>query len=206
MSLDAKLALTAVTLVALFVGLGTYVAQRPLGAFDALSSSIRGQATSLAYFFTVLGYWPALMSISIIVFFVALRLHLGASYVIALYATQLGSQLIVAAVKVHFARSRPDDWLVHKELGFSHPSGHAVTAVVFYGGLLLLARLAPLPRDIKIVIFVLLGLAVIGISLSRIALGAHYPTDVLGGLIFGGAWLCIAVLMMRHVPVFHAAL
>jgi membrane-associated phospholipid phosphatase len=40
-----------------------------------------------------------------------------------------------------------------------------------------------------------------GIPWSRIALSAHYGTDVLGGLLFGAAWLCLMTVALRHAPV-----
>jgi undecaprenyl-diphosphatase len=96
-----------------------------------------------------------------------------------------------------FARPRPLHWLVHHESGFSYPSGHAVTAVVFYGGLAALVASSSLPAGIRrIVALALIGWGV-GIAWSRVALGAHNASDVLGGLLFGVTWFCLVRAIER---------
>jgi len=77
------------------------------------------------------------------------------------------------------------------------PAGHALRATVFYGlAAFCVARLAPDQRQGQIA-YIVAAIFVGAISATRIYLGAHYPIDVLGGLMAGGALL--AILVAIHV-------
>jgi undecaprenyl-diphosphatase len=200
---DVRLGVTAVCCLAAVLALGAYVAHRPLTPLDVESIALRGRAEPLAVLFTRSGYWPALAGLGIVLAAAELMLRGGIAFAIVLAATQLFSQAASDCTKAIFRRIRPDDWLYHKELGFSFPSGHATTAVVFYGGLVLFVWNVPLPQELRFVASAGLGFWIAGIPWSRIALAAHYGTDVIGGLLFGGTWLCLMLLLLRHLPAAH---
>jgi undecaprenyl-diphosphatase len=121
-------------------------------------------------------------------------------------ATMLGSAPINFGLRFACGRLRPGvsyiphrlPELAHPFQRWSYPSGHAMTATICYGLLAyLLVRASPKWRW-TIVGFLALWLLVIG--LSRVYVGVHWPTDILGGYLAGGSWLsvCIAVLGRRH--------
>jgi len=92
-------------------------------------------------------------------------------------------------VKAMVNRQRPvvTQPFVH-EPGASFPSGHAQAAIVGYGVLLLvfLPVLKGVWRRVAVTVAVVM---VLGIGFSRVALAAHYVSDVLAGFVLGGAWL-----------------
>jgi membrane-associated phospholipid phosphatase len=198
---DIRLAVVAVCCLAATLALGAYVAHRPLTQLDVESIALRGIGKPLAVLFTRSGYWPELAGIVLVVAVAELAVRGGVAFTIVLGATQLFSQAASDFTKEIFKRIRPDDWLYHKELGFSFPSGHATTAVVFYGGLLLFVWHMPLPLVGQWAISAGLAVWMAGIPWSRMALAAHYGTDVIGGLFFGATWLCLMLLLLRHLPV-----
>ena len=190
----------AIACFALTGALGAHVARSPPKRLDVEAIRLRGRGTALAVFFTRTGYWPALSAICALLAAATLATRTAAPFVVVLGTVQLLSQGAVDGVKAIFRRLRPDDWLVHQELGFSFPSGHATTAVVFFGGILLLVWNVPLASAWQALATVPIAIVIAGIPWSRIVLGAHFGTDVLGGMIFGAGWLCLMALALEDLP------
>ncbi|HEY5340498.1 MAG TPA: phosphatase PAP2 family protein [Candidatus Aquilonibacter sp.] len=203
MNEDVRLTIAAACCFGATFALGGYVAHRPLARFDVGSIALRGRGTRLAMMFTRSGYWPALVAVGTVLFAAELIVRRGVAFAVVFGGMQLLSQAASHLTKEFFKRTRPDDWLHRKELGFSYPSGHATTAIVFYGGLLLFAWNAPLPRELQLAASAGLVVWMAGIAWSRIALAAHYGTDVCGGILFGAAWLCVMIVLLRHLPAAH---
>jgi membrane-associated phospholipid phosphatase len=180
--------------------LGAVVAPHRPKLLDVQAMRLRGRGTPLAVLFTRSGYWPALSAICAIVVAAAFATRTLSLFVVVLGAVQLLSQGAVDGVKAIFRRLRPDDWLFHQELGFSFPSGHATTAVVFFGGLLLFVWSTPLAPVWQTVATVPITIVIAGIPWSRMVLGAHFGTDVLGGMIFGAGWLCLMAVALNDLP------
>lgn len=103
--------------------------------------------------------------------------------------TAAAGGLLNTAVKTAVDRERPDlDPPVATAGGFSFPSGHATSSTVSYGAVtLVLLPAVPRPARRPVVAGVVGLVAAIGVS--RLALGVHYVTDVLGGYALGSAWL-----------------
>lgn len=108
---------------------------------------------------------------------------------IFLMATTLGWGIINSLVKEAVGRSRPVvDHPVAISLSKSFPSGHTMGATVVFGALLVAfwTLLPPRWRGRALVATIVLILAV---ASSRLLLGVHFLTDVIGGLLLGLAWL-----------------
>ncbi len=186
-------------LFACVLALGRRVTGQIPHGFDVEAIVLRGRSQRLAHFFTLLGRGPALAGLGALALLVAVLDHAGIALVAALLVLQTLSQGATSGVKLIFRRARPDYWIAKAERDHSFPSGHSVTAVVFFGGLAgLVATNTTLPRALAGAIVAVLVICVIGIPWSRLSLAAHYPTDVLGGMLFGSAWLCIAVAVGLH--------
>ena len=106
--------------------------------------------------------------------------------------------LLNGTLKLQFRRPRPPD--LHRLIevdGFSFPSGHAAFAGVAFAMLaILIARRTPRrPAWVRVAgVLLCLVLAVL-IAASRVWLHAHYPTDVIGGLLLGSGWALAAWLV-----------
>ena len=107
-------------------------------------------------------------------------------------AVALGAEGLYAVAKLLFHRARPTVLTHLSDAGwYSYPSGHSLVAPVIWGGGLVLCAQLVERRGLK---RALIGAAVImpiAIATSRVYLGVHYATDVLGGLALGMAWLLI---------------
>jgi membrane-associated phospholipid phosphatase len=115
--------------------------------------------------------------------------------------TAAGSSLLNTVVKTSVHRLRPV--LTHPvahEPGSSFPSGHAQAAIVGYAALLLvfLPILHGVWRRLAVTFAVLMVLA---IGFSRIALGVHYLSDVLGGYVLGAAWVAAMAALFNALRV-----
>jgi len=119
--------------------------------------------------------------------------HGGRKLALFLAVTCLGGGLVDTVVKVAVARPRPQvDEPIIAAFGNSFPSGHSMQSVVCYGALLLcfLPTLTGRIRTLAIGAYVFIPLA---IGFSRLSLGVHFITDVLGGYVLGAAWLAASV-------------
>jgi len=113
---------------------------------------------------------------------------------IALVLTVAGGELLGNMLKLVFQRGRPETATEFiTDQSWSYPSAHAMSSLIGYGfiAILLCERLtSPRARAAVVTAAVLL---IGAISFSRLYLGVHYLSDVVGGWIAGAAWLLICV-------------
>jgi undecaprenyl-diphosphatase len=183
----------------LFVALGRWVTHHPLSRTDALGAALRANNVALAIAFTDSGYGLTLSIIGFVSVVAALGLRFPVRIPLVILGSQLVSQFVLNVAKGLFDRARPNAWIYRHEPGFSYPSGHATTAVVFYGAWLVVIWNTSLPLGVRVAAVVLLAVWGAGIAWSRVALGAHYPTDVIGGMLFGLGWLCLTLALARNL-------
>ena len=81
------------------------------------------------------------------------------------------------------ARVRPVGIALIEQGGYSFPSGHSMMAFAFYGFIIYLINKSNMAKKKKIVITTLLSILILLIGVSRIYLGVHFASDVLGGFI-----------------------
>lgn len=117
----------------------------------------------------------------------------------ALVAGVLATQGLVALAKGLFERPRPAaNEAIADAGGYSFPSGHSATAAALFGALALVALIYGRGRSRIAAAVVLVGLAA-AIGLGRVVLAAHYPSDVLGGWLLGGATAGACVVLARRL-------
>lgn len=153
--------------------------------------------SSLFYFFSWVGDWERVVLIGLAI--MAILIWYGwTREAIIIFTTVLSAKLLSILFKYFFAADRPDPsvWLTDAS-GFSFPSGHATVAMALYGTLGIM--LWPcLDGKKKYVAAFLCTLFVLGIGVSRLVLGVHWPNDVLGGW-FLGFLTAIAVIRLFRI-------
>lgn len=114
---------------------------------------------------------------------------------VGLAVATVGATLTDVGVKFLIERARPSGFSASLPASFSYPSGHAASSFALYGTLaLILCALFPKWRR---AIIILGALIIAGVGASRIYLGVHYPSDVLGGYLLAVLWFFIAVKVMK---------
>ena len=100
-------------------------------------------------------------------------------------------------LKLIIARPRPEVLKLVLENGYSFPSGHAMVSFGFYGFLIYLLNKNVNSKKIKYPLIVFLSLLILLIGISRIYLGVHYATDVIGGFIIAFIYLVIFIKILN---------
>jgi diacylglycerol kinase family enzyme/membrane-associated phospholipid phosphatase len=169
------------------------------GAVDALNQAVAGNriVVTVLTAITNLGarailFW--LVTVSAAVMLIRRQYPLT----VYLVATGLGALILDPAIKMLVGRLRPivpDP--VAMAPGYSFPSGHTLDSTVFYG-VMLLVFLPIIPRRLRKPVIGLTIALLAAIGFSRVALGVHYPSDVIGGWLLGVAWLGVTAHAFGH--------
>jgi undecaprenyl-diphosphatase len=133
---------------------------------------------------------PEVMTLLSIVSFLIFWRETWRRAAIVLAITFAGGGLLDTLLKVSFRRARPaayfDYPLPHS---FSFPSGHAMFAFCFFGTLASLVTARHESRAVKTLVWIAAAVLIALIGFSRIYLGVHYPTDVIGGYAAAFIWV-----------------
>ena len=105
----------------------------------------------------------------------------------------VGVTLINQLLKHIIRRPRPNILRLVEESGYSFPSGHSMVSMTFYGIIIYLVYKNVNDKYLKWLLITLLSLLILAIGFSRIYVGVHYFTDVVGGFLLGLAYLVIYV-------------
>lgn len=97
--------------------------------------------------------------------------------------------LLNVALKMLVQRPRPEGFRLAVESGFSFPSGHSMAAMAFFGLIVWLVWHYEQDRRQRLLLTVAFSAVIVLIGISRIYLGVHYASDVLGGFCAAIIWL-----------------
>lgn len=103
------------------------------------------------------------------------------------------SYLLNNILKLIFRRDRPSLYNIISEKGYSFPSGHSMVSCAYYGLLIYLIYKYINNKTLKYTLITILTIIILLIGISRIYLGVHYTTDILGGYIFSILYLVIFI-------------
>lgn len=118
---------------------------------------------------------------------------------IATLATNWLSQIVKMGLKRVVSRPRPSFLLVHTTKPRdkkSFPSGDVISSVTLWGWLLALAlRSKDTIRPVNVIALSIPAFLLAFVGPARVYMGDHWATDVLGGYLFGGGWVCLSLYM-----------
>ncbi len=149
--------------------------------------------TPFVKFIANLGGAIFLISFSIVLFLVIKNKKIGLSIIANLGIVTILNQ----ALKFLLRRPRPTGYRLVEETGFSFPSGHSMVSLAFYGYLIYLVYKYIKNKYIKWTIITLLSMLILSIGISRIYLGVHYTSDVIGGFLMSFSYLVIYICIVK---------
>ena len=154
--------------------------------------------TSLAVVITDVGSTVSMTIIAVVtITFLLVKHRRGDAALVAVVAA--GAGLLVTVGKATVGRDRPPEgFRLVKETNESFPSGHALASAAILGVVLVVLLPSVRSRSAKVAVVAGVGLFVLAIGLSRLYLGVHWATDVIGGWVTGLAWLALC-LTVRQV-------
>ena len=196
--------LAASGLAAALAVLGYAIHAGAMGASveDAFSDMVIASRTeALDWLVVLVTLWGDSTALTLIGTATALSLAISRQWRPALVSAGafIATPLIVKAIKVTVARARPTADLYAGVESFSFPSGHMTNSMVIYGAIAILAArtLTGATRSIVVGGLVLL---IAAMGASRVYLGAHWPTDVLGAVLLAAIMLLIIRWGFHDVP------
>jgi membrane-associated phospholipid phosphatase len=195
-----RAAIVAVAAALLCGWIGTNVSEAPPAGIDLAGRAVAGTWPHVALVFTASCWWQVLVSLGVCALVFAFFAPAWRPRVIFSIATTLVAWLASDQLKNVFGRTRPDYWILHHETSKSYPSGHAMFAIVVYGLWSYYLATSPLPRVWRLTLSACAALWACGVIWSRLALGAHFVTDLAGGILFGITMLSIAIAVTAGIP------
>lgn len=152
-------------------------------------------ATPIAKFVTNFGGAIFLISLTVILFIVIKNKKIGVSILGNLVIVTILNQVLKAILQ----RPRPTEFRIVEETGYSFPSGHSMASMAFYGYLIYLIYKHIENKYIKWTLIALLSILICTIGVSRIYLGVHYTSDVLGGFLISISYLIIYINLVKKI-------
>ena len=108
------------------------------------------------------------------------------------FGVVIGGWLLETLLKIIYHRARPDLWpALVTEKTYSFPSGHATMATLFYGAAAALVLHLSKKRALRSAALALATAVILSVSYTRIYLGAHWASDVGGGILVGLFWVSV---------------
>lgn len=150
-------------------------------------------STPIAKFITNFGGAIFVISLTTILFFVIKDKKIGISIITNLGIVTILNQII----KFIMQRPRPTEFRIIEETGYSFPSGHSMVSLAFYGYLIYLIYKYINNKHLKRTLIIILSVLICIIGMSRIYLGVHYTSDVLGGFLISFAYLIIYIELVN---------
>lgn len=162
---------------------------------NVFKSFISDDFTPYVIFITHLGDVLCIIIVTIMGFLIFKDKRIGVSILVNLLIIGIFNLLL----KFLLMRPRPDIFHLIDVNGYSFPSGHSMVSLAFYGYFIYLTYVHMKNKKMKWSIIIALSILIFLIGCSRIYLGVHFATDVMGGFCFSLFYLFIYIGVVKRV-------
>ncbi len=194
----------AALFITLFAELAEEVIEKEVAQFDnfiinGMEARASGTLDNVMFVFTEMGSVWFLTVLSLVVL-VVLGFKMKDKWGMLFFIIAVGGgSLLTVLLKNLYVRERPSINPDIDAIGYSFPSGHSMGSLIFYGFVIYLVIRTPHRPWIKWMTVAILSVLIIMIGSSRIYLGAHFPSDVLGGYMAGLIWLILSLVALEWI-------
>lgn len=178
-----------------FAKLASELRERELDGIDTAVAAwvvaLRGRCDGLMVFLTQVGRGWNLAIVTAVAMAALLRAQRKREALFLLISCG-GAGLLNVALKLFFQRARPAaavEYLVQAPSSFSFPSGHAMGSAAVFASLAIVLRVLYASQALRLGAAVTAFVLATSIGVSRVYLGVHFPSDVLGGQLGAAAWV-----------------
>ncbi len=161
--------------------------------YNIIFKIINNDNTKIVKIMTYLGSGAVVITITLL----TLLLFKNKKYGLYMSLNLILITLCQLILKPIFSRNRPLDISLIEETGYSFPSGHSLTAFSFYGFIIYLVCTSNIRTKNKIIISSLLSIIILITGVSRVYLGVHFFTDVIGAFSFALTYLIIYISIIK---------
>ena len=151
--------------------------------------------TPIAKFITNFGGAIFLSIATVMLFLLIKNKKIGLSIISNIVIITVLNQLLKRILQ----RPRPTEFRIVEETGYSFPSGHSMVSMAFYGYLIYLIYRYIKNKYVKWTLITILSILICLIGISRIYLGVHYTSDVLGGFLLSISYLVIYISLIKKL-------
>ncbi|MBN9621556.1 MAG: phosphatase PAP2 family protein [Actinobacteria bacterium] len=174
-----------------------YLTTADLEAVTEVAAGRSAGLTALSHVLSFLGsgYWvtPVTVILCLALFRIGRRLDS-----VAMALSVIGASALSSADKLLVGRPRPPVEHLETVTTSSFPSGHSTSAGALYVALLLVFLRGRPRRPAAVAAGIAATLMMVGVALSRVYLGVHYPSDVIAGLLLGSGWSLLVGATITH--------
>ena len=198
--MNKKAVLAIIFLISLIVLL-VLIKTNAIHAFDMtiynmLISNMNESLTNFFKMITFLGGTSGISAFCLLALIIGIILKKGKMGFL-IFGCTLVNWILNEVLKNIIQRPRPEILRLIPETSYSFPSGHTLASLSVCGILIYLILRSGLNRTIKIILTVLLTVFPILVGASRIYLGVHYASDVLGGILFALILLLMEIIIIE---------
>ena len=151
--------------------------------------------TPIAKFITNFGGAIFLSIATVMLFLLIKNKKIGLSIISNIVIITVLNQLLKRILQ----RPRPTEFRIVEETGYSFPTGHSMVSMAFYGYLIYLIYRYIKNKYVKWTLITILSILICLIGISRIYLGVHYTSDVLGGFLLSISYLVIYISSIKKL-------
>jgi len=166
-----------------------------VASYNIVSKFITDVVTPIAKILTRLGNAETLLFITVVLIACIKDKNTKLAIPINLFC----ASILNFTLKNIIQRPRPSEFRIIDQSGYSFPSGHSMVSMAFYGFLIYLIFKNIKNKYIKTVSIFILIIIIFMIGLSRIYLGVHYTSDVLGGFLLALSYLTLYTKFFKNI-------